>query len=204
MGVLSEVRAATHAVHQSLDDHPLLVRFMSQCDLSAYHGFLKTFQLFLECLEQYSADYIDESDRAVFQYRTWLDALHDDLSKMPRFDFHPVTELPSPSNGRSEFWGILYVMEGSILGGTQVAAAIPQEWPSTFLRRGATTRLRWPTFCRRLGELETAGVITSLGVQSGASKAFLSMIQIFDKYLDNARMVPRKVEAAYDRIASPE
>ncbi|RYZ56575.1 MAG: hypothetical protein EOP07_12295 [Proteobacteria bacterium] len=188
MSVLSQVRAATRDIHQSLDDHPLLVRFMSQGNVTAYQTFLQTFSLYLRIAVAKQLDYITTDDRKVINYEPWSAALQSDLETFEAGDNFAFADryskhLPDIENV-SQYWGFLYVMEGSTLGGRQLAAMIPSDWPSEFLRRGAEAKLRWPYFCRRLGELEVAGAIEAAEVQLGADKAFRSMVKIFDKTLD--------------------
>lgn len=188
MGVLSEVRALTHSVHQSLDDHPLLVQFMSQAKVSAYQNFLQTFSLYLRLVTAKEHEFITSADQNVLQYEPWSIALMSDLEAYPKGDDFKFAErfsklLPDIEN-LSEFWGLLYVMEGSTLGAKEVAGTLSEAWPSQFLRRGLQSRLRWPYFCRRIAELEMAGAIESRGVQQGAMKAFVSMISIFDSCLE--------------------
>ncbi len=195
MGVLSEVRALTHNVHQSLDDHPLLVQFMSQGNLSAYQNFLQTFSLYLRLVTAKEHEFITSADQSILQYEPWSIALKADLEVYPKGDDFKFAErftkkLPDIEN-LSEFWGLLYVMEGSTLGGSQVASTLHEAWPNHFLKRGLQSRLRWPYFCRRLGELEAAGAIESRGVQQGAMKAFVSMLSIFDSCLEVAPAKPR-------------
>ena len=190
MGVLSDVRALTHSVHQSLDDHPLLVQFMSQAKVSAYQNFLQTFSLYLRLVTAKEHEFITTGDQNVLRYEPWSIALKSDLEAYPKGDDFNFAErfstlLPDIEN-LSEFWGLLYVLEGSSLGGKQVAGTLSDAWPSQFLSRGHHSRLRWPYFCRRLGELETAGAIESSGVQRGAMKAFVSMLSIFDGCLERS------------------
>jgi len=209
MSVLSEVRAITRDVHQSLDDHPLLVRFMSQGHIEAYQNFLQTFSLFERVASAKAAKYIDAEDLKVLDYDSWGIFLQSDLERLPEgddFSFaERYTHLLPDIRTRSEFWGLLYVLEGSTLGGTQVAATLPKDWPSEFLRRGTQAKLRWPYFCRRLGELSNAGDLLNEDVADGAVKAFNAMIRIFDACLkvssgDKPRRatLPGNSEAASD------
>lgn len=186
MSVLTRVRAATHSIHKSLDDHPLLVRFTQDGKADAYRGFLEAFRSVVALELHHAKEFLDPADNDVLEYREWRESLDHDLLVME--PFHHDTYLPNISSlvpailNRSEFWGFLYVLEGSVLGGREVAKTLDKEWPAEFLLRGSQNRLRWPFFMRRLLELENAGIILADGVEKGAVKTFEAMIAMFDEY----------------------
>lgn len=186
MSVLSRVRNTTRAVHKSLDDHPLLVRFMQGGQAEAYRGFLEAFRSIVTLQIHHSEEYLSDEDREVIDYREWREAIERDLLAMEPFfqnAYIPnISPLVPAINNPSEYWGFLYVLEGSVLGGREVAETLDKEWPSEFLQRGAQNRLRWPFFMRRLGDLESSGVIFADGVEQGAVKTFEAMIAMFDEY----------------------
>ncbi len=210
MNTLNEVRVVTQAIHLSLDDHPLLVQFMSQGRQPAYQSFLQTFSLLVHLAAAKAAEYLGGEDIKVLEYESWGTALQADLERLPDGDDFSFAErythlLPDIKN-RSQFWGLAYVIEGSTLGGNQVSGHLPKDWPSEFLRRGSKARLRWPYFCRRLADLHAAGEIAIEDVKNGAMKGFLSTTEIFDAVvhampLENKRPISLagKREAAHDR-----
>lgn len=190
MSVLSQVRDATRSIHKSLDDHPLIVRFLRYGDAEAYRGFLEAFRAFVALEMHHSLEYISDSDREILSYAEWRLALDDDLLAMQslnqNFLIPNISPLVPALNNRSEFWGFLYVLEGSVLGGRELATTLPKDWPTEFLLRGSQNRLRWPFFIRRFNELENAGEILPHAVQRGAVRAFEAMIAMFEAF-DNGR-----------------
>ncbi len=191
MNVLSRVRNATRVVHHSLDTHPMLQRILRSGDLHAYRGFLEAFRACITLELHHSEVFVNEEDRGVLDYEAWRAALENDLEHMAAVEsrsniFNLGSSVPS-IQGPSEFWGFLYVMEGSVLGGREVAQRLPESWPKEFLLRGVKDRLRWPYFLRRMNELEISGEILSDAVELGAIKAFASMIEMFDRYQGDQR-----------------
>jgi heme oxygenase len=186
MSVLTQVRTATRSIHKSLDEHPLLVRFMRYHEVNAYRGFLEAFRAFVALELHHNPEYIEVSDREILDYNDWRKALEGDLFAIGarRHQAHlPNVSMMVPAlNNRSEFWGFLYVVEGSVLGGRDLAKALPEEWPKEFLLRGSQNRLRWPYFTRRFTELENTGKISSDAVEKGAVRSFESMIAMFDAF----------------------
>ncbi|RZA24655.1 MAG: hypothetical protein EOP10_09240 [Proteobacteria bacterium] len=203
MSVLAQVRTATGSIHKSLDEHPLLVRFMRYGEADAYRGFLESFRAFIALQMHHDQEYIHDGDREILDYSDWRKALEDDLLAMNALQHQArvpnVSPLIPALHNRSEFWGFLYVIEGSVLGGREVAKTLPAEWPKDFLLRGSQNRLRWPYFMRRFNELESAREILPDAVQKGAVRSFESMIAMFDTFEFGSRE-----SIAHDYSSSPQ
>ncbi len=203
MSVLARVRTATRAVHHSLDSHPMLVRIMRTHDLAAYRAFLESFDACIKpAMPLYIAS-VQNDDKKVLAYQAWEEALQRDLQVLSGLvsvsssnDFNSSSPIIEDA---SEFWGFLYVVEGSVLGGREVSAMLPESWPKEFLLRGSMNRLRWPYFLKRFAELENTGEIFPDAVEKGAVKTFSAMVEMFDRYL----MEPKET-LRYDYSASPQ
>jgi len=147
----SELRAATSASHIEIEKNPRLSKLLSgTLDFDSYIDVLARYYGFFKPMENALAPHISEAD---LKTPALAADLHDfDLSKTPL-----AADLPSLSS-RGSIFGALYVLEGSAMGGVQIAKHLAQ-FPFTegrrsfFVSDGAAVSFRWKSFLARLAEL---------------------------------------------------
>lgn len=149
------LRQHTHAAHVALNHHPMLsgithpgyplLRY--QALLAAY---LPLYAGLEAAIEQYLSAY-----PAVFDYRPRR-KLHWLVSDLAFFGHHPAPTpaATAPISNLAELIGVLYVIEGSTLGGGLIARLITQHLGIDANRGGAffnaygvDTQTRWQGFC---------------------------------------------------------
>jgi heme oxygenase len=110
---------------------------------------------------------------AEIRHRPNLDLLARDLAGVA------LDALPSaPRASAAESLGVLYVLEGSALGGAVIARHV-ERWPALagrtafFRRPSAEVAARWRAFCRVLASHDAHAPEFRSGVLHGARSAFL-------------------------------
>lgn len=203
MSILAKIRTSTQRAHRAFEEHPLLERFMRDRQVDAYRGVLETFRAMVTLEMHHSDEFMADADRDILSYASWREALEKDLLAME--SLHHLKVVPNVSlhvpalNTRSEFLGFLYALENIVVGGNEIADALPSSWPTAFLRKASHNKLRWPYFIRHLSDLENAGEILSDGVEKGAQKSFEAMVAMFDAF----QFGNRGESPFYDHSSSP-
>ena len=183
------LRQRTHAAHTRLNHHPMLSGITQPgYPISRYKALIAAYQPLYAGLEQAIEDAIATCDLAFdYRVRRKLPWLNRDLD----FLTHTVQATPAPIppiTGLGELVGVLYVIEGSTLGGGLIARQIAEHLGLTacaggafFHAYGAETQTRWSDFCRFM---ETLG--TDPGALTCAAQRAEDTFVLFHQALDAA------------------
>jgi heme oxygenase len=149
------LRKHTHAAHVALNHHPMLIGITQpgyslpryQALLAAYQPLYAGLEAAIEqCIRQYSPAF-------EYQTRRKLPWLMSDLAYFEQPVTEKIADIP-PINNLAELVGVLYVIEGSTLGGGMIARLITQHLGidanrggAFFNAYGADTEARWQAFC---------------------------------------------------------
>lgn len=140
----AHLREATRAAHRQLDHHPLLAALMDPAlTLEGYGRALAALHGAHGAVESVLAEF---APAALFPRR--LPDLASDLAALG-VDPMPLTvAVPQPGDDAGML-GMLYVIEGSNLGGAMIArrlaTSLPERAPRAFFR-GSEGHLRWQRF----------------------------------------------------------
>jgi heme oxygenase len=187
------LRQHTHAAHVALNHHPMLsgithpgypiLRY--QALLAAYLPLYAGLEL---AIEQYLSAY-----PPVFDYRPRR-KLHWLVNDLAFFGHHAaLTPAATPPIGNlAELIGVLYVIEGSTLGGGLIARLITQhlgidaeQGGAFFNAYGVDTQTRWQAFCTFI---ET--IAASPAQQALAAQRAVTTFKQFQQALDSAAEQP--------------
>jgi heme oxygenase len=140
----AHLREATRASHRRLDHHPLLAALLQpSLTLTLYGRVLAALHGAQGAIESRLADF---APPALLPPR--LPVLSSDLAALGMDPF-PLTVAVPPSAAAAEKLGLLYVVEGSNLGGAviarQLVASLPESAPRAFFG-GAEGPRRWQRF----------------------------------------------------------
>jgi heme oxygenase len=155
MDLRTELRTATSASHVAIEANPRLSRLLSPTlDSDGYFDVLKRYYGFFAPIEAaLLASPFAPSD---MRERLKTPSLVSDLavggvsvSELPECSFLP------PVTTRAEVLGVMYVLEGSAMGGMQIArhlAGFPftRGRSSFFVSDGAAVSVRWKSFLTHL------------------------------------------------------
>lgn len=188
-GILHHLlRAHTHASHQAVEKQ-LLVKIKLIRTLADYAAVLKMIYGFYAPLEQGIESYISsESSIELPQRRKASKALDDLCFIGDAGDVAICEEIPAIQSFHQAL-GVLYVLEGSTLGGTVLSRMIRNQIEiadsglSFFLGYGEHTMVMWEKFKSHLAgpfsELEKAEVISS------AEDTFITFKKWIEKHAAN-------------------
>lgn len=158
MSRISSLRAATTTQHQELDG---LIRLMDENVQKSYYA--KILSLFFGFVSSFEA--------SLFSHPEWLsnlpeiarrkksDKLRADLEQLDINPIHlPVNQNPPPTREFAEALGVMYVMEGSTLGGQMMTKHLAKKFPelSHHYMRGyeSETGKMWQQFLAALEKFE--------------------------------------------------
>lgn len=174
----SYLKQACDAHHQALHHHPLLQRLF-QPDLSKqdYIKILSGFYQVYQPIETTLDEYLEPHALAFnYQQRRKCPSLLDDLHTLNARI--PETEIRFDLQQTGQIIGVLYVLEGSSLGGQVITRALQQQHPELpvafFNGYGSLTGGYWQTF------LTFAEAFCPYGDRPIAAQA---AIQVFDALL---------------------
>ncbi len=157
MDLRSLLRSSTSASHVAIEANPRLSRLLSpNLDSDAYFDVLARYYGFFAPLEaELLASPFALSD---MRERVKTPALVTDLAVGGRsVNELPVCSFVPPISTRAELLGVMYVLEGSAMGGMQIARHLAgfeftRGRASFFVSDGAAVSARWKSF---LAELES-------------------------------------------------
>lgn len=121
--VLQALRAATHHLHEALDLRLDLPDRL--IDLSARRAIVRRFEGFQGGLEAALGDHLDRVSDLQLGRRRRAHRFAGDLAVLGRPDLAPAPVCPIPhATSKGEALGLLYVGEGSTLGGKAITKAL--------------------------------------------------------------------------------
>lgn len=151
-GILARLRQETLTEHRALEDSLNLGD--QNLSLEGYISTLQRFHSFVSGWEMKTALDCPLHLTAFFEQRRRAHRISDDLSF---FGAEPLTEFPEPpaTAEAAGFWGSMYVMEGSTLGGQLISRHLEKVLGlmdgggySYFLGYGPDTGAKWKEFCK--------------------------------------------------------
>lgn len=183
------LRQGTHAAHVALNHHPMLSGIIHPgYPLSRYQALLAAYLPLYSGLEEAIEGFIGKHPGG-FDYapRRKRHLLESDL----QFFGHSAAPSPTPIpliQSQAELIGVLYVIEGSTLGGDFIARLITRHLGidasrgcEFFNAYGTKTQERWQEFC---AFIETATNDPSLSAT--AAQRAISTFALFRQALDHA------------------
>ena len=184
------LRHATHQYHVQLNHRPLLVCITQpNYNLANYHKLLFSYFHLYNALESLITELLGRQ-YAIFDYekRYKLAWLIDDLAYMHQ-DYPPLSfslNLPTLKTV-GQLVGILYVIEGSILGGQMISRSLNEHHGLTrktgarfFYGYGENTAMMWQNF------IDFADGISGDEIQCRADEeAACQTFQLFNQVLEN-------------------
>jgi heme oxygenase len=168
--LLTQLRANTSELHRDVEQLPSMARLLGPIELEEYVELLQRFWRFHTSQEARLA--LDELPREL-QQRPNVALLERDLAG---FALGAHTQQARASTAES--LGVLYVLEGSALGGTVIARHLERRSAlagrtAFFNRPRAEVAARWRSFCRVLAAYDAQPPPFRSGVLDGARSAFL-------------------------------
>lgn len=160
---LEELRRVSRKAHDAVDE--AFSRF-ELSDRTSYGAFLTAHARALVVAENYLSQHMG----LLPPWRPRIDLLKEDLCAMglPM----PVSQLEIPVNHAATALGVLYVLEGSRLGGRILSGRVGQELPKNYLS-AVHQKGEWPAFLEWLGRfLNESDERQRQAVTDGAVAAF--------------------------------
>lgn len=171
-GFSDHIRTETRAAHRAIDHHPLLAPLVRDgITTQAYGDALAALYAPLRTLEAWVTPL---TTSGLVHYQPRLPLLAADLAELERTPI-PMRTKPGPVADNPECFGLLYVLEGSRLGGTVIARQLALNkltaLPLHFFADHQSTE-HWHSFWAALSaqsfsKAEQARVVT--GAQAGFS-----------------------------------
>lgn len=161
----TRVKEATATLHAGVEN-VLLPRLASVQDLADYASVLKMFYGFYQPLEKSIVRQLSSADLPDIQERRKADLILDDLRRLGENtdNIALCCELPMVENTAQAF-GVLYVLEGSTLGGKMIAkmllknGAVPDGVVTFFKGYNEDTGNKWKSFLFALNAQEQTHTI---------------------------------------------
>jgi heme oxygenase len=175
------LRSTTSPEHQALDAHPAFARLMDgslsvggyRRLMAQFHGFYNTHDPMLElACRRHSVD------RLGFAYASRTAILGRDLAALGGIVPRPAVAGPAPLHGldtAGTLGGVLYVLEGSMLGGGVLSRAV-----ESLLSRTGTSGGGYWLWCRDFGAARwamTCAMIEALSASEAARSDMISGAQ---------------------------
>jgi heme oxygenase len=167
--LLAALRFGTAALHREVEALPSMVRLLGPLGLEDYVGILQRLWRFHAASEASLAH--DELPQR-FRHRPNLELLERDLRGMA-----PREPMRRRRASRAESLGMLYVLEGSALGGAVIARRVARS-PALagrtqfFCRPPQEVAERWRAFCALLGAHDAHPQTFRCEALAGAERAF--------------------------------
>jgi len=183
------LRQSTHAAHIALNHHPVLSGIIhAGYPIARYQALLAAYLPLYIGLEKAIEQFISQHP-STFDYapRRKRDLLASDLQFFG-YSATPLTLPVPPIESQAELIGVLYVIEGSTLGGDFIARLITQNMSidagrggEFFNVYGAKTEERWQEFCTFIESCEHDTTFSETAAQRA-----ISTFELFRQVLDRA------------------
>ncbi|KQQ70056.1 heme oxygenase [Xanthomonas sp. Leaf131] len=123
------LRQATQDTHARVESIPLMQALGQGCiDRDAYALILRRHSALLGGFEDHLSDWLNTLVGTGWHYRRRVPALREDLRTLGQQPDAPIA-APTAGNDAAR-WGMLYVIEGSQLGGRMIARSLRQQQPA--------------------------------------------------------------------------
>ncbi|MCI2244552.1 biliverdin-producing heme oxygenase [Xanthomonas sp. PPL568] len=148
------LRDATAQQHQAVEDLPAMRALLGAAlSLSAYAHVLRRHHAALAGWERQEAAWLRDCGDAQWQYQPRAPLLAQDLHALQASP--PALQPVPPVSAEAQRWGMLYVVEGSRLGGRVIARQLRQTLPAaapalSYFELGHADPAAWRHFQQRL------------------------------------------------------
>ena len=133
--------------HDKLEHQPILLQLLRDVSIDEYANALAALHGVHAAIEKNIVDFLaDQPDLFDYQSRLKIPALEEDLKALAKVPFISKIAFPIPKNV-AELVGMIYVLEGSTMGGQFLARKIGDKFPIRFFSGyGANTAQKWQEF----------------------------------------------------------
>jgi len=141
------LKKAVKSAHDKLERNPVLLPLFGDVSIEEYANALAALHGVYIAVEKNIMDFLsNQSDLFDYQSRLKTPALEGDLKALAKIPIISNIEFPVPRNV-AELVGMIYVMEGSTLGGQFLARKIGDKFPTRFFSGyGENTAQKWQEF----------------------------------------------------------
>lgn len=181
--MFENIKASTHDAHITLEK--ILIKRLKAVNSKAdYFNILDVFYKFCQTVEPQMETYIDSAVIPDLKERQKLSKLKDDIEGLGYRCQDKITPLFRLSS-LSQALGMMYVLEGSTLGGKIIAAMMAQHHPqlaaycSYFKSYGDNAPAMWLRFKDYV--LESQHLVDESTMIAGAQQAFETMYLMFEE-----------------------
>jgi heme oxygenase (biliverdin-IX-beta and delta-forming) len=190
-GVLEVLKHQTRALHEQTEQVFPIMR--PDLTLQAYGHILELFCGMYRSIEQQIPTCPSEPVRNFAEHHRRLPSLEDDISFLGSIGIDTFFSVPLPPapllKTEADWLGMLYVSEGSRLGGVFIAHHLEQHFGfsagkgySFFAGKGRKTREEWGVFCALCVERVPQSLVPT--VLSAAQEAFRWYLACFQRLLE--------------------
>jgi heme oxygenase len=133
--------------HDKLEHQPILFQLLRDVSIDDYANALAALHGVYAAVEKNIVDFLaDQPDLFDYQSRLKIPALEEDLKSLAKVPFISKIAFPIPKNV-AELVGMIYVLEGSTMGGQFLARKIGDNFPIRFFSGySANTAQKWQEF----------------------------------------------------------
>ena len=130
--------------HDKLDHQPILLQLLGDVSIDEYANALAALHGVYEAVEKNIMIFLaNQPDLFDYQSRIKILALENDLKDLAKPPFISNIEFPTPKNV-AELVGMIYVLEGSTMGGQFLSRKIGNKYPMRFFSGyGDNTAQKW-------------------------------------------------------------
>ncbi len=133
--------------HDKLEHQPILLQLLRDVSIDEYANALAALHGVHAAIEKNIVNFLaNQPDLFDYESRLKTPALEEDLKDLAKVPFISKIAFPMPKNV-AELVGIIYVIEGSTMGGQFLARKIGDKFPIRFFSGyGANTDQKWQEF----------------------------------------------------------
>jgi heme oxygenase len=133
--------------HDKLDHQPILSQLLGDVSLEGYANALAALHGVYEAVEKNIMNFLaNQPDLFDYQSRLKTQALEEDLKELEKPPYISNIGFPIPKN-IAELVGMIYVLEGSTMGGQFLSRKIGNKYPMRFFSGyGDNTAQKWQEF----------------------------------------------------------
>jgi heme oxygenase len=142
------LKKAVKEAHDKLEKNSVLASLLGETvSIEDYANALATLHSFYATVEKNILDFLlNQPDLFDYQSRLKTPTLEADLKMLGKTPFISNIEFPAPQNV-AELVGMIYVLEGSTMGGQVLACKIGDKFPTLFFTGyGANNAQKWQEF----------------------------------------------------------
>lgn len=183
---IATLRLATHHEHHAVEQLPAMSALaQGRPDAAAYARLLQAHLAVLGPWERCLAPWLRARRCDGWRYRPRIPALEQDLRSLGAM----AAPAPAAAAGEAEDdairWGMLYVVEGSLLGGRVIARALRQHQPQlagalAYFDLGSTAPQAWGPFQRGLEQ-----ALRGADARARAAAGAVAMFRRFHRHLQD-------------------